>query len=286
MFSTGYPKPSDSTALGAPWISTLNYIQAASDPNWSFHMHTHESALEISYVFSGKGSIYFGGRHYLLNEGDIVIKNPGISHAENSNPDDPLEQICILIEDFQTGNEPLNTMPVGDFSPILHANEKKGLLNALFREILDSTISIPSPDLVYVNMLLRTSLAAIMNILSSQLYDRQAGSDHQKMKEVRSYIDEHFMEDLSLSSIAEYFHISEYYLARQFRKYTSFTVNNYLISCRIGEAQRRLIHEADRIDEIAVKCGFSNLSYFYTSFRKNVGCTPSQFRRSYRHSAE
>lgn len=71
------------------------------------------------------------------------------------------------------------------------------------------------------------------------------------------------------------------YLARQFRKYTSFTINNYIVSCRIGEAQRRLIHEENRIDEIAALCGFSNLSYFYTSFKKNVGCTPAQFRKAY-----
>ena len=78
MFSSGYSKPSGTPDFGDPWIRTLNYIQAASDPNWSFHMHTHENALEISYVFSGKGSIYCGGKHYPLSNGNIVIKNPAL----------------------------------------------------------------------------------------------------------------------------------------------------------------------------------------------------------------
>lgn len=283
MFSSGYHRPSGSAEFGTPWISTLNYIQAASDPSWSFHMHTHENSLEISYVFGGKGSIYCGGKHYPLSEGDIVVKNPGVSHAESADPADPLEQICIIIEDFKIENAPLNTLPLGDLPPVLESKEKKELLSALYREILNSTINVPSPDLVYINMFLHTSLAAIRDILRHQMHEQQTGSDHQKMKEVCAYIDDHFSEDLSLTSIADHFHLSEYYLARQFRKYTSFTVNNYIVSCRIGEAQRRLIHEEDRIDEIAAKCGFSNLSYFYTSFRKNVGCTPSQFRASYRH---
>ncbi|MBQ9048982.1 MAG: AraC family transcriptional regulator [Lachnospiraceae bacterium] len=281
MFSHSYEKPFHDVSIGTPWMSKLNHIQAVEDPSWSFHMHTHENALEISYVFAGKGSIYCDGRLYVLEPGDIVIKNPGVSHAENSNPVDPIEQICMLIEDVRVESEPANTLPVRDYSPVLPAGEKKELLTALFREILASTVSVPSPDLHYVNSLVRTSLTVILEVLRHHLQARPAGDDSQMMHQVRAYIDDHYAENLSLTSIADHFHLSEYYLARQFRKYTSFTVNNYIVSCRIGEAQRSLIHEDNRIDDIAVRCGYSNLSYFYTSFRKNVGCTPSAFKKSY-----
>ena len=281
MFSRSYEKPYHDISIGTPWMSKLNHIQAAEDPSWSFHMHTHENALEISYVFAGKGSIYCDGRLYVLEPGDIVIKNPGVSHAENSNPGDPIEQICMIIEDVHVEREKANTLPVRDYSPVLPAGEKKELLTALFRDILACTVSVPSPDLHYVNALVRTSLTVILEVLRHHLQARPVGEDSQMMHEVRAYIDEHYAENLSLTSIADHFHLSEYYLARQFRKYTSFTINGYIVSCRIGEAQRRLIHENDRIDDIAVRCGYSNLSYFYTSFRKNVGCTPSAFKKSY-----
>lgn len=244
-------------------------------------MHTHENSIEISFVFSGKGSIYCGGRLYHLETGDIVIKNPGVSHAENSDPGDPIEQICIVIEDVQIGNEPACTFPVRDYSPVLHSGEKRELLTALFRDILGSTIRVPFPNLVYVNTLVQTSLTVILEVLRHQLQARPSGKDSEMMHRIRSFIDDNYAKDLSLTFIADQFHLSEYYLARQFRKYTSFTVNNYIVSCRIGEAQRRLIHEENRIDEIAALCGFSNLSYFYTSFKKNVGCTPAQFRKAY-----
>lgn len=281
MISHSYKRPSRALSIGAPWMSRLNHIQAAEDPDWSFHMHTHEKALEISFVFGGRGSIYCDGRLYLLEEGDIVIKNPGVSHAENSNPAAPIEQICMLIEDVRIEGEPTCTLPVGDYPPVFHSGRKKELLTALFREILESTVRVPSPDLAYVNNLVQTSLAVILEVLRSQLQDRPAGADSQMMQLVRSYIDDHYADDISLTSLSDHFHLSEYYLARQFRKYTSFTVNGYIVSCRMGEAQRRLIHEEDRIDEIAARCGYTNLSYFYTSFRKNVGCTPAQFKKSY-----
>lgn len=281
MFSRSYSRPSRDTSIGNPWMSSLNYIQAAEDPSWSFHMHTHEKAIEISFVFGGKGSIYYDGRLYHLETGDIVIKNPGVSHAENSDPAAPLEQVCLVIEDVAIENEPLCTLPVRDYSPVLHSYEKKELLTALFRDILGSTIRVPSPDLTYVNSLVRISLTVILEVLRHQLQARPSGKDSEMMHRVRAFIDDHYAENLSLAFIAEQFHLSEYYLARQFRKYTSFTINNYIVSCRIGEAQRRLIHEENRIDEIAALCGYSNLSYFYTSFRKNVGCTPAQFKKLY-----
>ena len=282
MFSRTYSRPPRNIPFGAPWMSSLNYIQAAEDPSWYFHMHSHEKSLEISFVFEGRGSVYCGGHLYPLEAGDIVIKNPGVSHAESSDPADPIEQICLIIEDLQIEGEAACTLPLRDYPPVLHSGRKKDLLAALFRDILESTVGFPSPDLAFVNTLVRTSLAVILDLLRHQLQVRPSGGDSQMMQQVRAYIDEHFAESLSLTSIAGHFHLSEYYLARQFRKYTSFTVNGYIVSCRIGEAQRRLIHEGDRIDEIAERCGYSNLSYFYTSFRKNAGCTPAQFRTLYR----
>ena len=192
-----------------------------------------------------------------------------------------MEQVCIVIEDVRLESEPVCTLPVGDYVPVLHSGHKKELLTALFRDILDSTTSLPSPDLIYVNSLVRTCLTVILDVLRCQLKVRPSDEDSKMMHRVRAFIDDHYAEGLSLTSIADHFHLSEYYLARQFRKYTSFTINNYIVSCRIGEAQRRLIHEENRIDEIASLCGYSNLSYFYTSFRKNVGCTPAQFKKMY-----
>ena len=95
MFSRSYQMPPGEVSLGSPWMSSLNYIQAAEDPSWSFHMHTHEKSLEISFVFGGKGSIYCDGRLYHLEAGDIVIKNPGVSHARAPTPAIPWSRYAL-----------------------------------------------------------------------------------------------------------------------------------------------------------------------------------------------
>ena len=85
MYSAVYGKPEKWMEIGDPWITTINHIQAAEEPDWFFHMHAHENDLEISYILHGKGALYCDGRFYEVSEGDIVIKNPRVWHAESSN---------------------------------------------------------------------------------------------------------------------------------------------------------------------------------------------------------
>ena len=248
-------------------------------------MHAHEYTLEISYVLHGKGALYCDGRYYEIREGDIVIKNPRVWHAESSNPEEPLEQICLIIDDLRVEGAPPNVMPLKSLPPVLAAEERKGVLDGIYRELIRRTAEQQAPDVPYANMLLQTSIRIIMDCMQDAIRAQKTNEHREQMQEIRSYIDDNYAQNISLESIADHFHLSIYYLARQFRKYTAYTINSYIVSCRIGEAQRRLIHTEERIDEIAGACGFTNLSYFYTTFRKKVGCTQTEFRNAYRRIA-
>lgn len=287
MFSQNYSKPKEEkNDFGSPFVVSFSYIQAAQDPNWSFYMHTHENTLEISYVLNGKGVVYCDDRLYEVKPGSIVMKNPKIRHAERTDCDDPLEQVCINIEGFQLPGEKKNVIPQAETFPVAAAGEMKPFLDALFREMIRNAMSKEKTDPAYLGMLLRSALAAICRCCR-QIDDNTERDHHGRlMREVRLYINEHFREGLTLESIADQFHVSIFYLSRQFRKYTGFTVNQYITSCRIGEAQKQFLFQdgADgTVEEVAKQCGYDNLSYFYTVFHKKVGCTPKEYIRRYCH---
>ena len=281
MYSRSYEKPNTEISFGHPYLKTLNYIRAERDRDWSFHMHSHNDSLEISYVLGGKGAVYCDGRFFKLTEGDIVIKNPLISHAENSDSVDPIEQVCLSIDGLKINNNANNVFPVKGIPPIITSGESKALLDALFRDILRKTINIELPDMKYVNALLKMILTVIHQRTKQLIIKRENIECGQLMREVRIYVEEHYTENISLKGIAEIFNLSVSYLARQFKKYTGFTMNNYILSCKIGEAQKRLIFTGDTITEIAQKCGYENLSYFYATFRKKVGCSPKVYKNMY-----
>lgn len=55
----------------------------------------------------------------------------------------------------------------------------------------------------------------------------------------------------------------------------------YLVSLRLKRAEELLLGSSYTLEFIADKCGFSNVYYFSTSFKKKYGVSPSAYRRMY-----
>jgi YesN/AraC family two-component response regulator len=100
---------------------------------------------------------------------------------------------------------------------------------------------------------------------------------------VLEYIDTHFSEPLSLDSIAKNFFVSSYYLAHKFKSETGYTMKQYILNRQLGEAQSLLVFSDISIKDIASICGYSNLQYFYSVFKKSVGSTPNELRNFYKN---
>lgn len=72
---------------------------------------------------------------------------------------------------------------------------------------------------------------------------------------------------------------SESHFSKLFRELTGESFTQYLKNYRLDTAAERIRNEKAKISEIAVECGFANLSYFSRSFCKRFGMSPSEFRR-------
>ena len=70
------------------------------------------------------------------------------------------------------------------------------------------------------------------------------------------------------------------YIAHNFDKKLTLQdlSSSYITECRMGEAERSLVFTNDDIKMIALRCGFSDIHYFYKVFKKNSGMTPMEFR--------
>ena len=99
----------------------------------------------------------------------------------------------------------------------------------------------------------------------------------------KGYIDEHYMENITLQRMAQHIGISPYYLARVFKKNTSKTIHSYLENIRINQAVHLLQTTNRSIIDICYEVGFVNSSSFYYAFRKKTQKTPKQLRRESRH---
>jgi AraC-like DNA-binding protein len=97
--------------------------------------------------------------------------------------------------------------------------------------------------------------------------------------EVKRYIDTHFHDDISRESVAEIFNISPGYLSRLFSKDSDIKFNEYLKHARISRSRTLLTNTNLKINEVSVKCGFTDTNYFCKVFREINDCTPLEYRR-------
>ncbi|MCS3432926.1 helix-turn-helix transcriptional regulator [Klebsiella sp. BIGb0407] len=97
--------------------------------------------------------------------------------------------------------------------------------------------------------------------------------------EVKRYIDTHFHDDISRESVAEVFSISPGYLSRLFSKDSDIKFNEYLKHARISRSRTLLTNTNLKINEVSVKCGFTDTNYFCKVFREINDCTPLEYRR-------
>lgn len=93
------------------------------------------------------------------------------------------------------------------------------------------------------------------------------------------YIVMHLQDNLTWQVLATQMGCSPFYLNRIFRKITGMSVMRYVNYRRIEAAKLILALEEDRISEIAQLMGFASIDSFSASFKRIVGCSPSEFRR-------
>jgi signal transduction histidine kinase/AraC-like DNA-binding protein/ABC-type sugar transport system substrate-binding protein/FixJ family two-component response regulator len=98
------------------------------------------------------------------------------------------------------------------------------------------------------------------------------------VKQAIAYLQERFSQAVTRQDLAAAVGVSKDYLSHIFHQEVGFSTWEYLLRYRIQQAKTRLRNCNNSIMEIAAQVGFNDLSYFYRVFRKNVGCTPREYR--------
>lgn len=101
-----------------------------------------------------------------------------------------------------------------------------------------------------------------------------------RLQRVMTFIDDNITLDLSVSTLAQVAGMSSFYFCRSFKQSTGITPHQFVLSRRMELARQLLLQEPMRLMQVAQKVGFTDQSQFTRVFRKIVGTTPSQFRRT------
>jgi AraC family transcriptional regulator len=148
----------------------------------------------------------------------------------------------------------------------LHRESREGHLTELFTQSLAT--------------LTATHLVRAYSNRNRVFPSYRGGMGPSRERRVLSYITEHLNESITLEDLAKVAEISPNYLIALFRQSVGMTPHKYVVLQRVENARKLLERRDLTLLDIAQRCGFQDQSQLTTLFRRYVGITPGQLRRS------
>lgn len=119
----------------------------------------------------------------------------------------------------------------------------------------------------------------------AEYYGAKYNKKHSNLIErIKNYVNESYMENISLADIANEVYMSPSYICAVFKRETEMTINEYIIEKKMNLAKKMLTSTKMKVLEIAEQLGYENSQYFSYSFKKYTGETPQQYRS--RHTTQ
>lgn len=129
------------------------------------------------------------------------------------------------------------------------------------------------------------SLCAGIRELSSHSFNTNNEKyDSRRVERAHNFILDNYSKDVKLSDVADLVGMTEAAFSRFLKKKTGRSFIDSLNDVRIGHATRLLVDTTQSVAEIAINCGFNNLSNFNRIFKKKKNSTPKEFRENYKET--
>jgi AraC-like DNA-binding protein len=126
---------------------------------------------------------------------------------------------------------------------------------------------------------LRNLFENLIRNLARNLFDRTERLPPSRLLELRTFIEEHFAEVLSLPLLARRAGWSIPHLCTEFKRYFGISIFQYVKQLRMNQASYLLRDHNWRIGEIAAAVGYVDLYTFSKMFRRSLGLCPRKFRQ-------
>lgn len=259
---------------------SINALSADRAHLWR-KSHIHD-AVEIVYATSGKANIYINGEKAVLNRGDIIIINRNAVHNIENADSSELIYMQIEIQEY------FDSLVASDFTvysfisqklllPYLYLtgdNEFKSIFLSIQKEINEKK---PYYEL-YVNSLVRLIISFMYRNGMLDYADSETITRVKEFSAVTEYIENNYMQTITLDTLAQINGRSKFELCRKFKSATGRTLTDYVNYVRLCRA-KALLKENMKITDIAYECGFSSVQYFNRTFKKYNGCSPGNYKK-------
>jgi len=282
------------------WITAFYRVQGLDN---SFNFHSHQE-YEIYFFHSGDCKYLINNRIYELQPGDIILldgmtlhkPNPGTGSTYTRsmlhfsptwlhellvtlgipNLLDPFKKLnnCLLRTGYDESGQIVDGM-MKEIAASLNLIDLDFQRNDKKNELLEAEVKL---ELIQLLLRIYKMSQKELSQITSKKSEKEAHAES-----IASWINEHYMEKVSLERISGELNLSKYYASHVFKEVTGFTVMEYVMGCRLNQVKYLLEMEPNlTLTEISQSVGFESVAHFSRYFKEKMGKTPSQYRKEKR----
>ncbi len=267
-------------------IRVLQYSCPAFQTNHTWHFHPQ---YELSLILKGSGKRFIGDHIGIFNPGDMVLIGPNVPHCWISDDEQKENEMLVVQFDPLFLGEPFYSIP--------EARAIKTLLTASRQAIIFARESLHDSYQWLENVRQHRGLARIAHLLLlcqalSESKQEQLTSDNyiveqsvkgaDRLTSAINFVKNHLHEEIKQPDVAKLVNMAPQSFSRFFRAQTGRTFVSFVNEVRITEACHLLATTDRDILDIALSCGYANISHFNRKFMENKKLTPSRFRENQR----
>lgn len=263
-------------------------------------LHTRRTLSCCVLLLIRRGCLHItqGGIAYDLHPGQVILLLPGKEHYGHLASQGPLSYYWVhfglsgpsalfpeagLPESLQkSGAVPGGRQPLEHYVlPEVFTLKEEARISMLFHQLLDFS----RLDRYHATPRMRYSLSLLLLELSGEyLASRPADMEDRmppRFAELLAWMEANYDKPLTAGALAGRCGYHPAYLSALFRRYTGYSVLEYLNRCRIL-ASRNLLENPDlKLEIVAEMCGFGDEKYYMKLFKRFEGVTPSQYREAF-----
>lgn len=240
-------------------------------------------------VYVAGGTLHIDSENYngVMDKGKMIIHRPNELHSlscESSNAP------TVIIIGFSCQEDQLDKFSLAPVS-LTPSNVKK--LAEIVKE--GRNVFAPPYDLPLYNMkkrkkkpygaeqmlknLLEYFLIGILRDFSATVEGDKESLDKLSVSEIVNYLNDNFIEKISLDELAFIFKTNRSTLCKEFKSFTGKTITNYITEKKLESAKNKIVFSDKTFTTIAEELNFISIHYFTRLFKKHTGLSPKEFRK-------
>lgn len=246
-----------------------NLLRCFKGTRLHYFAHRHRE-IELVMMLEGRSRVTVEGVSYAVEKGDVLLVFPNQLHQYVSTE---MESYFLFL------------LPIGVYGDYLDSIEgfkprspiiKGGMQD---RRISFLTGLAMNAQGKYTDQQHKYLAGTILGLLLENLPLENVTSSNKSIERVMHYCEKHYLEQITLDSMAKELYLGKYYISHLFNRQLGISFNSYINALRIEEAVKLLTDTEMSVTEICFSAGFTCLRTFNRAFIRQVGMSPRDYRQ-------